>query len=391
MQFPERFSNLPEYAFPRLRALLDAHQTGGDVIHMTIGEPRHPMPDFVPEMIEANAGSFAKYPPNEGTEGLRGAITAWIKRRYAVDLDPDQHIVPINGSREGLFNAALALLPETKNGAQPLALMPNPFYQVYSVGTIMAQAEPMFVSAGPETNFLPDYASLPAEVLDRVAIAFICSPSNPQGGVATREYWKTLLNLAEKHDFIVFADECYSEVYRDEPPVGALEAAKEISADPERLVVFHSLSKRSNLPGLRSGFIAAGPKTIVLIKKLRAYSGAPLPLPIQHVSEAVWADEKHVAHSRKLYQEKYDIVDEIMGDVPGYQPPQAGFFLWLPVWDGEVIALKIWKSSGVRVLPGAYLSRPTETGDPGAGFLRIALVADKNETRKGLTAIRASL
>jgi len=180
--------------------------------------------------------------------------------------------------------------------------------------------------------------------------------------VATREYWKTLLNLAEKHDFIVFADECYSEVYRDEPPVGALEAAKEISADPERLVVFHSLSKRSNLPGLRSGFIAAGPKTIVLIKKLRAYSGAPLPLPIQHVSEAVWADEKHVAHSRKLYQEKYDIVDEIMGDVPGYQPPQAGFFLWLP-----------------------------ETGDPGAGFLRIALVADKNETRKGLTAIRASL
>ena len=391
MQFPERFSNLPEYAFPRMRALLDPHQAGGDVIHMSIGEPRHPMPDFVPEMIEANAGAFAKYPPNEGTPGLRQAITAWVKRRYSVDLDPEQHVVPINGSREGLFNAALALLPESKNGKQPIALMPNPFYQVYSVGTIMAQAEPMFVSAGPETDFLPDYAALPPETLDRVAIAFICSPSNPQGGVATTDYWKTLLKLAEKHDFVVFADECYSEIYRDTPPKGALEVAKEINLDPERLVAFHSLSKRSNLPGLRSGFIAGGPETISLIKKLRAYSGAPLPLPIQHVSEAVWADEKHVIHSRKLYQQKYDLVDEIMGDVPDYQPANAGFFLWLPVWDGEAMALKIWKRTGVRVLPGAYLSRPTETGDPGAGYVRVALVADINETRKGLEAIRACM
>jgi len=237
--------------------------------------------------------------------------------------------VPINGSREGLFNAALALLPESKNGKQPIALMPNPFYQVYSVGTIMAQAEPMFVSAGPETDFLPDYAALPPETLDRVAIAFICSPSNPQGGVATTDYWKTLLKLAEKHDFVVFADECYSEIYRDTPPKGALEVAKEINLDPERLVAFHSLSK--------------------------------------------------------------DLVDEIMGDVPDYQPANAGFFLWLPVWDGEAMALKIWKRTGVRVLPGAYLSRPTETGDPGAGYVRVALVADINETRKGLEAIRACM
>lgn len=391
MQFPERFSNLPEYAFPRMRALLDAHKAGGDVIHMTIGEPRHPMPDFVGEMMERYAGEFAKYPPNDGTEGLRSSITRWLKRRYAADIDPETQIVPINGSREGLFNAALALLPERKAGGVPLTLMPNPFYQVYSVGTIMAQAEPMFISAGPETNFLPDYASLPPEILDRVAIAFICSPSNPQGGVATVEYWKTLLNLAEKHDFVVFADECYSEIYRSAPPVGALEVANDMGGDPERLVVFHSLSKRSNLPGLRSGFVAAGPKTTALFKKLKAYSGAPLPLPIAHVSEAVWGDERHVEHSRKLYQEKYTVVDEIMSDVPGYTPAQAGFFLWLPVWDGEAMALKIWKNTGVRVLPGAYLSRPTDDGDPGAGFIRVALVSEINEMRTGLEAIRACM
>ncbi len=391
MQFPERFSNLPEYAFPRMRALLDEHAGGGNVIHMSIGEPRHPMPDFVGELLERHAGEFAKYPPNEGTAGLRSSITRWIGRRFNVELDPELHVVPINGSREGLFNAALALLPERKAGDVPIALMPNPFYQVYSVGAIMAQAEPMFVAANEETGFLPDYANLPKDVLDRVAIAFVCSPSNPQGGVASSEYWAELLRLAEAHDFVIFADECYSEVYRNTPPIGALEVAKNIGADPERLVVFHSLSKRSNLPGLRSGFIAAGPKTIALTKKLRAYSGAPLPLPIQHVSEAVWGDERHVNLSRKLYQEKYVVVDEIMGDVPEYHPPSAGFFLWLPVWDGEAMALKIWKNTGVRVLPGAYLSRPTAEGDPGAGYLRVALVAEINEMRTGLEAIRACL
>ena len=391
MQFPERFSNLPEYAFPRMRALLDAHEPGGDVIHMSIGEPRHPMPPFVAEVLARHIDEFAKYPANDGTTGLRSAITNWIDRRFSVQLDPDQNIVPINGSREGLFNAALARLPEKKNGTQPVALMPNPFYQVYSVGTIMAQAEPIFVPALANTGFLPDYASLDPKILDRVAIAFICTPSNPQGGVATASYWKTLLDLAEKHDFVVFADECYSEVYRETPPVGALEVAAQIGADPERLVVFHSLSKRSNLPGLRSGFIAAGPKTTTMLKKLKAYSGAPIPLPLQHVSEAVWNDEQHVDVSRKLYQEKYSVVDEIMGDVPDYHPPEAGFFLWLPVWDGEAMALKIWKNTGVRVLPGAYLSRPTPEGDPGAGFMRVALVAEINEMRTGLSAIRACM
>ena len=391
MKFPERFSHLPEYAFPRMRALLETQPAGGDVIHMSIGEPRHPMPSFVGEMLERYSGDLAKYPPNDGTLGLRSSITSWVKRRYGVDLDPERHVVPINGSREGLFNAALSLIPEQKGGSTPVCLMPNPFYQVYSVGAIMAQAEPIFVSADADADFLPDYTSLSADVLDRVAVAFVCSPSNPQGGVASRDYWKSLLDLAEKHDFVVFADECYSEIYRETPPVGALEVAYDIGSDPERLVVFHSLSKRSNLPGLRSGFIAGGPNTIAMIKKLRAYSGAPLPLPIQHVSEAVWADERHVEKSRALYQAKYAVVDEIMGDVPDYRSAQAGFFLWLPVWDGEAMALKIWANTGVRVLPGAYLSRPTEDGDPGAGFVRVALVAEINEMRRGLEAIRACL
>lgn len=391
MRFPERFSNLPEYAFPRLRALLDGHAPGGDVIHMSIGEPRHAMPDFVSEMVARYAGDFAKYPPNDGTIGLRSAICAWIAKRYGVTLDPDLHVMPLNGSREGLFNTCLATCPEQKNGAQPVVLLPNPFYQVYAVAAIEARAEPVFLPATVDTGFLPDFASVDPEILDRTAIAYVCSPSNPQGAVADEAYWTSLLKLAEAHDFIVIADECYSEVYRTTPPNGILEVAQKTGADLDRVIAIHSLSKRSNLPGLRSGFAASGPKIVAEMKKLRAYAGAPIPLPIQHVSEAVWSDEQHVNRSRALYAEKYAIVDEIMGDVPGYQSPEAGFFLWLPVWDGEAMARKIWTSSGVRVLPGAYLSRNVDGVDPGAGYIRAALVAETDEMRMGLQAIRACL
>ncbi|MCA0940457.1 aminotransferase class I/II-fold pyridoxal phosphate-dependent enzyme [Salipiger pacificus] len=389
--FPERFSNLPAYAFPRLRALLDSFEPGGEVIHMTIGEPKHAFPAFVGEVLAESVREFGKYPPNEGTPELRANIADWITRRYGVTVDPDTQVTTVNGTREGLYNAAMALCPETKNGRQPLVVMPNPFYQVYAVAALSVGAEPVYVNATEATGHLPDIAGLPEDVLARTALVYLCSPANPQGAVADRAYWERLIALGEKHDFQILADECYSEIYRGVAPVGALQVATEMDADPERVVIFHSLSKRSNLPGLRSGFVAGGPESLRRIKQHRSFAGAPLPLPVQRVSERVWADEAHVEQNRALYLEKFELADRIFGNVPGYMPPQAGFFLWLPVEDGEEAALKLWKETGVRVLPGAYLSRDTEEGNPGKGFLRVALVASREETERGLTRIRDCL
>jgi len=390
MAFPERFSNLPDYAFPRLRKLLDAHAPGGDPIAMTIGEPRHPMPDFVGPILAANLAGFGVYPPNDGTPELLSAITGWIQRRYGATLVQDQVMV-LNGTREGLFNACVALCPETKGGKTPVVLMPNPFYQVYAVAALSVGAEPVYVPATAATGFLPDYASLPPAVLDRVTIAYLCSPANPQGAVASRAYWRDLLALAEKHDFIIFADECYSEIWRSAPPPGALEVAAEMGANPERVFTFHSLSKRSNLPGLRSGFVAGGTQGIAQMRKLRSFAGAPLPLPIQSVSEAAWADEAHVIENRALYQDKFRAADAIFAGLQGFECPEGGFFLWLPVEDGEAAALKLWRETGVRVLPGAYLSRDAGGQNPGKTYLRVALVAPKEEMQRGLIQLRDCL
>ena len=386
--FPERFSNLPAYAFPRLRALLDDHAPGGEVVHMSIGEPRHPFPGWVGEVLAANVDDFARYPPNEGSEGLRGAIAAWLHRRYGVTANPDTDVMALNGTREGLYNISMALVPETVAGARPAVAMPNPFYQVYMVGALSVGAEPVLVPATRETGFLPDFAALGAGVLDRLAAVYVCSPSNPQGAVAGRDYWAELIALAERHDFRIFADECYSEIYRDTPPPGALQVATELGADPERVLVFHSLSKRSNLPGLRSGFVAGGAQCIARARQLRAYAGAPLPLPLQAVAERAWSDEAHVEENRRLYRRKYRIADDIFSGVPGYEGPQAGFFLWLPVEDGEEAALRAWRETGVRVLPGAYLSRDAAGGNPGKGYIRVAMVAPEQQVQAGLTALR---
>jgi N-succinyldiaminopimelate aminotransferase len=390
MAFPERFSNLPDYAFPRLRTLLDAHAPGGEVIQMTIGEPRHPMPDFVGPIIAENLSGFGSYPINEGTPELLASITAWIARRYGVIL-PEDRIMALNGTREGLFNACVALCPERKNGAQPAVLMPNPFYQVYAVAALTVGAEPVYINATAATGHLPDFASLDPALLDRTAVVYLCSPANPQGAIASRDYWRSLLTLAEKHDFRIMADECYSEIWRDAPPVGVLQVAAEMGADPERVLAFHSLSKRSNLPGLRSGFVAGGPQSIAALRKLRTFAGAPLPTPLQKVAAAAWADEGHVIQSRALYHEKFRIADEIFGGMQGYAPPEGGFFLWLPVDDGEAATMKLWTQTGVKVLPGGYLSRDTATGNPGKGYIRVALVAPKDETQRGLIRLRDCL
>ncbi len=391
MVFPERFSDLPAYAFPRLRALLDHLEPGGPAVHMTIGEPKHAFPAWVTDEIAAHAEGFNRYPPNDGTPELQQAIADWIARRYGVKVEAASQVVALNGTREGLYNAAMALCPETRAGGVPVVLTPNPFYQVYAVAAISVGAEPVFVPARAGTGFLPDFTALPADVLNRTAIAYVCSPSNPQGAVADRAYWQALIALAERYDFRIFADECYSEIYRGDAPVGALQVADEMGADPDRVVIFHSLSKRSNLPGLRSGFVASGPGNMARIRQLRAYSGAPLPLPLQRAAEKVWADEAHVIENRALYAAKFEAADGIFAGVPGYDSPRGGFFLWLPVEDGEAAAVKAWTQTGVRVLPGAYLSRDVAGDNPGKGYIRVALVAPKAEVTDALIKLRDCL
>ncbi|MFN3260411.1 MAG: aminotransferase class I/II-fold pyridoxal phosphate-dependent enzyme [Pikeienuella sp.] len=398
MQSPERFANLPEYAFPRLRALLDVYPPGpaganAEPVAMSLGEPRHPAPPFLAEALARHVPLYGKYPPNEGAPELLEAIGGWIGRRYGVSLDPMRQVFPLNGTREGLFAAAVALSPEEKQGKKPVILLPNPFYQCYAVAAITAGAEPYYVNATAESGHLPDFAALPAEILERTTAAYLCSPANPQGAVASDEYWAGLIALADRHDFMIFADECYAEVYRGPAPPGALAAAAQAGADPERVVVFHSLSKRSNLPGLRSGFAAGGPKAVAALRQLRSYAGAPLPLPAQLAAAEIWRDEAHVEANRALYAVKYEMADRILGDLPGYVPPAAGFFLWLEVEDGEAAALRLWREHGVRVLPGAYLSRPgsLDGTDPGAGRIRAALVDEPERVERGLRAIRAVL
>ena len=391
MAFPERFSNLPAYAFPRLRALLDSHPAGGEPIAMSIGEPKHAFPAWIQDILVAHMSEFNAYPPNDGSPELLAAIATWLKKRYAISISADAQIMALNGTREGLYNAAMALCPEKIGGKPPVILIPNPFYQVYAVAAHSVGAAPVFVPATVDGGYLPDYTAMPPEILNRTAIAYLCSPSNPQGAVASPAYWQDLIALAEKYDFKIFADECYSEIYRDAPPVGGLQMAAELGADPDRVVIFHSLSKRSNLAGLRSGFVASGPQSIARIRQLRAYAGAPLPLPLQRAATKVWGDEKHVVENRALYAEKFQMADAVFDGISAYHSPEAGFFLWLNVGDGERAALKLWQETGIRVLPGAYLSRDVDGQNPGKKYIRVALVAPKNEAEQGLIRLRDCL
>ena len=384
--FPERFSTLPEYPFPRLRSLLAGLEPGGPLISMSIGDPRHDPPAWVADVIAENVADFRRYPPNEGTPELNEAISDWIERRYGANIDPETQIMPLNGTREGLFNAALAL--GTRGST---VLIPNPFYQAYAAAALAIGAEAVYLPATAESGFLPDLTDVPEDLATRASMIYYCSPSNPQGAVAGLQDWKTLFELSERADAWLLVDECYSEIYRDTPPVGALEAARELGADTSRLLVFHSLSKRSNLAGLRSGFVAGPAPAIARLRQLRAYGGAPLPLPLQAVATRAWRDETHVTASRSRYKAKYELADEILGGAPGYRPPEAGFFVWLPVENDEAITRVLWQTAGVRVLPGRYLARDVNGTNPGRGYIRIALVAEEKDRETGFEAIRSTI
>jgi len=394
---PGRYDHLPPYPFPRLRALLDAHAPGEAPINLSIGEPQHPFPSFVMDAIAAHSGEFGRYPPMEGTSALRASIAAWLARRYGLPaglITPDRHVLALNGTREGLFNAALAVVPVKKAGERPAVLMPNPFYQCYAGAAAAAGAEPVYLPALAENRFLPDFKSLPVSLLERTAAVYLCSPTNPQGTCANNADWAALIALARAHDFAILADECYAEIYCDSPPVGVLQAAA-ATGSLSHVLAFHSLSKRSNLPGLRSGFVAGDPALIARYLALRHYGGAVLAGPIQAASAAAWAEESHVEENRARYRAKFARAGDILGNRFGFYRPEGGFYLWLNVDNGERAALTLWREAGLRVLPGRYLGHDAEpenpASNPGFPYIRVALVADEATTETALRRLAACL
>lgn len=386
--FPGRLSDLPQGSFAKLGLLLDSVAPGAEPISLAVGDPKGAVPDFVREALNQNMARFGEYPPINATAEWRKAATGWLKRRFGADLDPDVQVLPLNGTREGLFLAPFILTPEQKRGKRPVILLPNPFYQCYAAAIYAAGAEPVYVAATAETGFLPDFAGLPEEVLARTVAAYVCSPSNPEGAVASEAYWRTLFDLADAHDFVVFADECYADIYRSEPPIGAFQVRR---PPYDRLLSFHSLSKRSGLPGLRSGIVAGGAELMTRFRAFRNYAGPQVPAPIIAASTAAWSDEAHVAANRKTYQERFTLAERCLGHLPGFSLPDGGFFLWLHVGDGEQAALRLWQRGGVKVLPGAYMGREMVPGEkrsnPGFAYIRVALVNDLSTINDALVRI----
>lgn len=382
--------------FTRLRRLLEGMAPGhAEPIEMTVGEPRETMPGFLVDKIAEAKAEFAKYPPIRGSDELRRAIADWIGRRYRLDgrIDPMREIHPVNGSREGLFFAVLPAIGRKRIAGQPAILLPNPYYQAYIGAALATNSEPVYLNASAETRFLPDLDALEHEtaLLERTAAFYLCSPSNPQGAVADPGYLRRALDLARRYDFMLFVDECYSEIYSGEAPTGALEIAAASADGYRNLVTFNSLSKRSNVPGLRSGFCAGDGDFLETFAEIRNLTAPQMPGPVQHASAAIWAEEQHAAANRQAYRLKYDICDEVLGDRFGYRRPAGGFFLWLEMSQfggGIDAAVTLWKGCGVKVVPGAYLAQTGRDGkNPGEHYVRVALVHDPVTIREALNRI----
>jgi aspartate/methionine/tyrosine aminotransferase len=378
-----RFDTLPEYMFPRYRALIAdvAPASNLDPINMTLGEPRHKVPEFVGDILKERAAEFGKYPPIAGTEEWQTAVTAWLTRRYKLkpgQIGPD-NILPLAGTREGLFLAALAVTPPEKCGHRPAVVMPNPFYQCYLAAALAAHADPILLPATRETGFLPDFASLPAGDLARTSVLYLCSPANPQGSVADLRFLTETIERARANDAVLMMDECYSEIYEHDPPPGALQACAAVPSDLgdpfANVLVFHSLSKRSNLPGLRSGFVAGDKRLITAFRRLRSLAGPSTPIPVLAAAAAAWRDETHVESSRTLYIQKFEAAEALLKGKAGYRRPKGGFYLWLDVGDGEAFAKRLWREQAVMVLPGGYIGETDATGvNPGRSYVRVAMV-----------------
>ncbi len=385
------------HPFLRLAALLEDIPPGasaapdGRPIQLQVGEPRNAPPDFVPEVLAEAAAGWSRYPPPRGDAAYRTAASDWLRRRYGLPagfLDPERHILPLPGTREGLFFAAVALAGAgAENGARRAILMPNPAYHVYSGAAAAIGARAIRVPATPETGFQPDYPGLEPELLESAALAYLCSPGNPQGAVAGPDRLAGMIGAARRHGFVAAFDECYSEIYFGAPPAGALQAAAE-SGSLENVLAFHSLSKRSSAPGLRCGFVAGDAGLIDVLDQALRYGGAGVPLPVLAAGTRLWQDEAHVEANRRRYRENFAIAERVLGNRFGARTPAGGFFLWLDVGDGEAAALKLWREAGIRVLPGAYMcgTKDDESG-PGKPYIRIALVDDPPMTEVALSRL----
>ena len=381
--------------FVRLRELLGTIEPGKPPISLAVGEPQHRVPAFVGPVLAAHIDEFGRYPMNKGLDAFCEAAAAWLGRRFALPrpIDPTNEILVLNGSREGLFLAAIAAARWVSGRrGRPAMLLPNPFYAAYAAGAVTANCEPVYLPAMAATGFLPDLETLSEELLARTVAFFIASPANPQGAVADPAYLERVVALARRFGFLVFSDECYSEIYTRHPPAGILEAA---GPDFANVVEFQSLSKRSNLPGLRIGFAAGDRRFLARFLELRNISAPQVPMPAQRVAIAAYGDEVHVEENRRLYAQKYDLADTIIGKRYGYRRPEGGFFLWLDVsglGGDEAVALRLWREAGLRVVPGRYLAREQADGsNPGLGYIRIAMVQDQETTAQALHRLVAAL
>jgi aspartate/methionine/tyrosine aminotransferase len=374
--------------FARLAELLAAHEPGKPLISLSLGEPQHPVPDFVGPVLAKYTADFGRYPIAKGIEPFRKAAADWCARRFKLPrpLDPETEVLALNGSREGLFFAAIAA--ERYVGprrGKPAILVPNPFYPVYGAGARSSGCETVPLWTGVESDFLPDLDKLGDDLLARTVAFYIASPANPQGSVASRAYFDKLKSLADRHGFMIFSDEPYSEIYTKEPPGSLLESG---GPDFKNVAVFQSLSKRSNLPGMRVGFVAGDKKFLTAFHELRNVAAPQVPVPLQQVAVACYNDEAHVEENRRLYRLKFDLADQILGNRYGYKRPAGGFCVWLDIsalGNEEDITLRLYKEGGVRVIPGSYLARKQPDGsNPGKGYIRLALVQDSETTAEAL-------
>lgn len=390
-----RLASLPEGPFAQLNTLLAGIEPGKAPISLTIGDPQGIVPAFVKEALDGAMAKLGTYPAIAGTEEWRAAAAGWVNRRFDLNerITPDRHVLPLAGSREGLFNALFPFMPQDKAGQRPLVAMPNPFYQVYAAAALAAGAEPLYVPATRANGFLPDFAGLPHETLARIAAVYICSPSNPEGAVADETYWTQLFALADAHDFIVLADECYADIWFDAPPPGALTVRLKSSGGFRRLLSFHSLSKRSGLPGIRSGLVAGCAQLIERYRAFRNVAGPTVPGPLLAASAAAWRDDAHVEVNRATYAQRMMAAKQVLGGA--MTMPGGGFFLWLEVGDGVEFTRRAWREQGVRLLPGAFLGREIEAGktqsNPGFSYVRVALVNDLSTIITALERVKEIL
>ncbi|MGY8856083.1 MAG: succinyldiaminopimelate transaminase [Pseudomonadales bacterium] len=401
--------HLHPYPFAKMATLLAESKpaNGYSEIKLGIGEPKHEPPAFVLDVLRENLDKISRYPTTNGMFELRQTIAHWLEKRFFLNhVDANTQVLPVMGTREAIFSFVQAVVDHDvsdkdshslASNTSPTVVMPNPFYQIYEGAAILAQATPYFVPCTSDNDYKGDYRAVPKDVWTRTQLLFVCSPNNPTGAVMTMDDWEYLIRLSDQYGFIIASDECYSELYFDTAPIGLLQACAALGRrDFKNCIVFHSLSKRSNLPGLRSGFVAGDAKILQAYLQYRTYQGCAMPIPHQLASIAAWQDEKHVAHNRSLYQEKFALWMSELGELLELRMPDAGFYFWVKVpeqFDGndEIFVKALYEQANIHALAGRYLSREVDGHNPGQGYVRIALVASVDESRKAISRIRSLL